>query len=81
MKSFVDSDHSTNSVGLRSRTGFIVFLNSAPISVHSKKHGSCETSSFGSEFAAMKSCCECLRGLRYDLRMVGIPFEYLAHVF
>jgi hypothetical protein len=32
-----------------------------------------ETSSFGSEFVAMKQCCEYLRGLRYKLRMMGIP--------
>jgi hypothetical protein len=31
-----------------------------------------ETSSFGSEFVAMKQCCEYLRGMRYKLRMMGI---------
>ena len=39
----------------------------------SKKQTSVETSSFGSEFVAMKQCCEYLRGLRYKLRMMGIP--------
>ena len=33
------------------------------------------TISFGSEFIAMKQCCEYIRGLRYKLRMMGIPVE------
>ena len=81
MRAFVDSDHAGDSITRRSRTGFIVFLNNAPIFVHSKKQGSCETSSFGSEFIAMKSCCEHLGGLRYKLRMFGIPVEYQAYAF
>ena len=36
---------------------------------------SVESSSFGSEFVAMKQCCEYIRGLRYKLRMMGIPIE------
>ena len=34
-----------------------------------------ESSSFGSEFIAMKQLCEYLRGMRYKLRMMGIPVE------
>ena len=45
---FVDSDHAIYSISCRSRTSFIVFLNIAPIFVHSKKKGMCEISSFGS---------------------------------
>ena len=56
----------------RSRTGFIIFLNSVPIFWFSKKQRSCELSTFGSEFVAMKQCCEYLCGLRYKLRMVRI---------
>ena len=81
MRDFVDSDHTGDLVTRRSRTGFIVFLNIAPIFVYSKKQGICETSSFRSEFIKMKSCCEYLRGLRYKLRMMGIPVEHSAYVF
>jgi len=81
IRAFVDSDHAGDSITRRSRTGFIIFLNSAPIFVYSKKQESCETSSFGSEFIAMKTCCEYLRGLRYKLRMMGIPVETPAYVF
>ena len=46
----------------------------------SKKHGSCETSSFRSEFISMKSCCENLRGLRFNLRTFGTLVACPAYV-
>ena len=81
MRAFVDSDHAGDVVTRRSRTGFVVFLNCAPIYWFSKKQTSVETSSFGSEFCAMKQCCEYVRGLRYKLRMMGIPVEFPTYVF
>ena len=71
----VDADHAGNTVTRRSRTGFLVYLNSALIYWHSKNQSTVESSSFGSEFVAMKQCCEYLKGLRYKLRMMGIPCE------
>ncbi|EJK65892.1 hypothetical protein THAOC_13210, partial [Thalassiosira oceanica] len=47
MHVYVDSDHAGDSVTRRSRTGFVVFLNSAPIFWFSKRQTSCETSTFG----------------------------------
>ena len=69
----VDADHATDTVTRRSRSGFLVYINSALVYWFSKKQTSVESSSFGSEFCAMKLCCEYLRGLRYKLRMMGIP--------
>ena len=71
----VDADHAGDSITRRSRTGFTVFLNSSPIHWMSKKQASIESSTFGSEFTAMKQCTECLRGLRCKLRMMGAPVE------
>ena len=73
MRAYVDADHASNTITRRSRTGFLVYLNMAPVYWLSKKQTSVETSSFGSEFTAMKQCTEYLRGLRYKLRMMGIP--------
>jgi hypothetical protein len=73
MSAKVDADHASDTVTRRSRTGFLVRLNSALIYWSSRKQNSVESSSFGSEFIAMKQCCEYLRGLRYKLRMMGIP--------
>ena len=49
-------------------------INNAPLHWFSTKQSSLETRcSFGSEFIAMKQCCEYLKGLGYKLRMMGIP--------
>ena len=81
MRAFVDADHAGDSITRRSRTGFIIYLNSAPIYWMSKKQTSVETSSFGSEFIAMKQCTEYVRGLRYKLRMLGIPCVGPTYVY
>ena len=81
MRAFVDSDHAGDMATLRSLTCFMIFLNSTLIYWYSKKQGSCETSSCGSEFITMKSCCEYVRGLRYKLRMMGIPVEFPTFAF
>jgi hypothetical protein len=81
MRVYVDSDHAGDMLTQRSRTGFIVFLNKAPIYWSSKKQNSCETSTFGSEFVAMKQATEYVRGLRYKLRMMGITVDEPAFVF
>ena len=80
MRVYVDADHAGEFVTRRSRTGYIVFLNSAPIYWLSKKQTSCETSTFRSEFVAMKQATEYTRGLRYKLRMFGIPVTEPAFV-
>ena len=81
IRAYVDSDHAGNEITRRSRTGFIIYLNGALIYWYSKKQGSIQTSSFGSEFIAMKECCEYIRGLRYKLRMMGIPCDTPAYIF
>jgi hypothetical protein len=81
MRVYVDADHVGDLLTRRSRTGFIVFLNGAPIYWSSKKQTSCETSTFGSEFVAMKQATEYIRGLRYKLRMMGITVDEPAYVF
>ena len=78
---FVDADHEGDIVSRRSRTGFVVFLNGAPIYWMSKKQTSIETSTFGSEFVAMKQATEFVRGLRYRLRKMGIPVTNPAFVY
>ena len=80
MTCFVDSDHAGDEVSRRSRTGVLIFCNSSPIMWHSKKQTSIETSSFGSEFSAMKTAVELVEGLRYKLRMMGVGLDGPAHV-
>ena len=51
----------------------LYFFKNSPITWFSKKQSSVETSTFGSEFMAMKTATEYIWGLRYKLRMMGIP--------
>ena len=81
MRLFCDSDHAGDSVTRRSRTGYLVYLQNAMIQWYSKKQTSVETSSFGSEFMALKVATEYVRGLRYKLRMMGIPINECCYVY
>ena len=81
MRIFIDADHASDTVTRRSRSGFLCYLNCAPITWFSKKQTSVETSSFGSEFVAMKHGTEYVRGLRYKLRMMGIPILGPAYIY
>ena len=76
----VNADHVGDTVSRRSRTGFLVYLNSSLVYWYSKKQSCVESSSFGSEFIAMKQACEYLKGLEYKLRMMGIPCEGPAYI-
>jgi hypothetical protein len=71
----VDSDHVGEKRTRRSHTGFIIFCNLAPIILLSKQQGTIETSVFGAEFVAMKHRTKMLRGLKYKIRMMGIPLS------
>ena len=78
---FVDADHAGDRVTRRSQTGIIIFLNRAPIIWYSKKQNTVETSTFGSEFIAMKTAVEMIEALRYKLRMFGIPIAGAANIY
>ena len=81
MRCFVDADHAGDKLSRRSRTGFIIFINGAPIVWHSKRQATIETSTFGSEFVAAKVATETIRGLRYKLRMLGVPIDGPCYFF
>jgi len=76
---FVDASHAANLVTRQSRTGVLIYVNKAPIIWYSKKQNSVETSSFGSEAQALKTGVELLEGLRYKLRMMGVPMSGYCH--
>jgi hypothetical protein len=78
---FVDADHAGNRVTRRSQTGILMFVNRAPIIWYSKRQNTVETSTFGSEFVAMRIAVELIEALRYKLRMFGIPIEGPTNVF
>jgi hypothetical protein len=82
LQMFVDSDHAGDKRTRRSRTGFIIYLNMAPIVWYSKKkQATIETSIFGAEFDAMKNGMECLRGIHYKLRMMGVEIAGPSYIY
>ena len=62
---FVDVHHAGDKLSQRSRNGFIIFVNGAPIVWYSKRQAVIDTSTFGSEFVAVKGLTETFHGLRY----------------
>ena len=80
---FVDASHAANKVTRRSHSGYVVFINRAPIVWYSKRQQTVETSTFSAEFIALKVCLEPIEHLRFKLRCFGIPLSSgePTHVF
>ena len=78
---FVDADHAGNRITRRSHTGVLIFCNKSPILWFSKRQNTVETSTFRSEFIALKIATEMIQGLRYKLRMMGVALDGPANVF
>ena len=81
IRMMVDSDHAGDKSTRRSRTGYLIYVNMALIIWSSKKQPTIESSVFGAEFVAMKTGMEDLRGLRYKLRMMGVPVTGPSYVY
>jgi len=70
---FCDANHAGNVITRRSHTGILIYVNNAPIMWYSKRQNTVESSTFGSEFVAMRIAKEIIVALRYKLRMFGLP--------
>jgi hypothetical protein len=62
LRLFVDSYHAGHQFTRHSRTGFVIYLNMAPIVWFSKRQQAVESSVFGAEFFAMKNGIETAMG-------------------
>ena len=78
---FVDANHAGNVVTRRSHTGILIYCQNAPIMWYSKRQNTVESSSFGSEFIALRVAKEMIVALRYKLRMFGVPVFGPTNVF
>ena len=72
---FVDANHAGNLVTRRSHTGIIIYVQNAPTIWYSKRQNTVESSSFGSEFVALRIAKELIVALRFKLRSFGVPIE------
>ena len=78
----VDSDHARDKVSCRSRSGLLIYVNTALVKWFSrKKQSTVDTSVYGAEFVAMKQGIDALRGMRYKLRMMGIPISGPSYMY
>ena len=65
----------------RAVTGVLHFLNQTPIDAYSKKQSTVETSTYGAEFLAGRTCVEQVMDLRYTLRYLGVPIREVSYMF
>ena len=78
---YCDANHAGNKVTRRSHSGILFYLNTAPISFYSKRQNTVESSTFGSEYVALRITTEKIKALRYKLRMMGVPIDGPTNVF
>jgi len=78
---FVDASHANCLVTRRSHTGIIIMVNKAPIIWYSKRQDTVEAATMGSEAIAMRIAMDLNDGLRYKLRMMGVPIDGPTSVF
>ena len=62
-------------------TGIIHFVNKCPIDWYSKKQGTVETATFGSESSAARTATEQIIDLRTTLRYLGVPIRESSYLF
>lgn len=78
---YVDADHAGNLMTRRSHSGIFIYLNNALVQWFSKRQNTVESSSFGSEFIALRIATDMVETLRYKLRMFGVPIDSPADIF
>ena len=78
---FVDANHAGNAITRRSHTGILIYVQNAPIIWFSKRQNTVESSSFGSEFVALRTTKDMIVALRYRLGMFGVPIDGPVNVF
>jgi hypothetical protein len=71
MNVFYDPHHAGNKLMRHLHTCILMHLNSATIQWYSKAQKTVESSTFGSEFIAMRICVDMIKAIRYKLRMFG----------
>ena len=81
VRAYVDAYHAGNLKNRRSHSGIVIYVNNAPIIWYGKRQNTVESSSFGSEYIALRICTEMIEALRYKLRCFGIPIDGPAEVF
>ena len=78
---YVDANLYHHMLSGRSVTGILHFVNKCPIDWYSKKQGTVETATFGSEANAARTAMEQIIDLRGTLRYMGVPLRESSYMF
>ena len=81
MISYVDANLFHDIITGRSVSGILHMLNKTPIEYFSKKQGTVETATYGSEFVAARIATEQIMDLRIMLRYLGMPIREVSYLF
>ena len=72
---FVDASHADDKLDRKSVTGMLVYVGDMLIKSVSKRQKSVATSTFSSEFLALKSAVEEAQSMRLLLQSLGVPIK------
>ena len=78
---YVDANLYHDMTSGRSVTGILHLLNKTPTQWYSKKQGTVETATYGSELVAARIATEQVIELRLTLRYLGVPLNGKAYMF
>ena len=78
---YVDANLHHDVITGRSVTGVLHFINQMPFEWCSKKQGTVETATYGSEFVAARTATEQILQHRLDIRYLGVPIKCKTYMF
>ena len=81
LTSYVDANLCHDLITGRSITAILHLANQTPIDWYSKRQGTVETATFGSEFSAARTVVEQIIDLRTTLRYLGVPVQHKSYMF
>ena len=80
IRAYVDANHAGNLANRRSHSGILIYVNNAPILWFSKRQNTVESSSFGSEYIALRIVTDMIENLWFKLRCFGVSLDGPAEV-
>jgi len=81
MTTYVDANLCHDMTTGRAVTGILHLLNQTPVDFFTKKQGTVETATYGSEFVAARTATEQIMDLRLSLRYLGVRLSGGTYLF
>jgi hypothetical protein len=81
MNMFCNASHASDLVTRRSTTGFLIYLCGTPVVWYSKRHNKVESSTFCSEFIALRIATDKVEDLRTNIRQFGVTLDWPCNTF